>query len=133
MRKAILGLLLAAATIPAGAQPASAFAFKSAGVTGGITVSADFTACATVTFSGGGTIVGEFSAVGELQGPGTKVGTVRGSLPILATGSWSGCIPGAYTGATVGDGKFALDVHSTTDDYFEVQQCVVNRGALTCV
>jgi hypothetical protein len=131
-----LKLLAGAAAVVATAtfaQPASALRLAGPGVTGGITVNPDFTACATVTFASGGLMVGEFAAVGEMQGPGTKVGTVRGAVPIVAAGTWSGCIPGAYSGATVGDGKFTLNVHGATEDFAEVQQCVINLGALTCV
>jgi hypothetical protein len=130
MRKALL--LVPAVVAAMTSTPAHAIRIGS-GVSGGISVGADFTACASLTFPAGHLFVGSFSAVGELQGPNTKVGTVRGALPILANGSWSGCINGSYFGATVGDGKFVLHAHSTTEDFAEVQQCVVNNGAITCV
>jgi hypothetical protein len=130
MRKALL--VGAALTAALANTPAHALSFG-AGVTGGISVGSDFTACASLTFPGGRLFVGEFAAVGELQGPSTKVGTVRGAIPIVGNGFWSGCIAGSYAGATVGDGKFTLNAHSTTEDYVEVKQCVVNHGAITCV
>jgi hypothetical protein len=132
MRKALAGLAILGATIPA-TQPAFAIAVGTTGVSGGITVSSDFTVCAELTFASGGLVVGEFSAVGEMQGPGTKVGTVRSAEPILSTnGHWSSCISGAYLGATVGDAKITLVASSATSDYVEVKQCVINFGALTC-
>jgi hypothetical protein len=131
MRRA---LLLAPALLAGliGTTPAHALSVGTAGVTGGITVYPDFTACVNLTFPTGHVFVGQFTAVGELQGPSTKAGTVRGALPIVAVGSWSGCIQGSYAGATVGEGKFVLDAHSTTEDHVEVQQCVVNNGVLAC-
>ncbi len=100
---------------------------------GGITVGPDLGACATVTFAPGELVVGHFSAVAEMQGPGTMAGTVRGAIPFTAVGSWSGCISGAYPGATAGEGRYVLDGHSASGDVIEVKQCVVNRGAVTCV
>lgn len=114
-------------------HPATALEFKTAGVSGSLQVSPGLGACGTLVFPPGETFVGQLTAVAYLEGPGTKVGTVRRSIPIVASGSWYGCIPGSYSGAAVGDGKFALTGQSATNDYTNVKQCVVSNGTLTCV
>lgn len=122
---------LTAATPPAGAVGAAV------GLNGGITVSDDFTTCATLSFPTRTTIVGQLTAVGEVQGPGTRVGTVRGAIPIVVTNDdeWYGCIPGAYTNATVGELKATLTATAAAGgELVDVKQCaIVASGPATCV
>ncbi|HVF03588.1 MAG TPA: hypothetical protein VNA20_01990 [Frankiaceae bacterium] len=134
MRKNITAAaVIAAAAIMTTTTPASAVRF-SAGLSGSISVGPDFGACATVTApSPWDTIVGSFTAAGEMQGPGTRVGTVRYAEPFVAQGYWSGCIDGAYLGATAGEAKYVLHAHRIGGEFAEVQHCVVNRGVVTCV
>ena len=133
MRKIIPVVAVATAFLATTGTPASGLAIA-VGMTGGISVTSDFGACAYVSAgSPNQLIVGSFTAVGVMQGPGTRLGTVRFSEPILATGSWSRCIFGAYPGATAGDAKYVLHAHTTSGEYLEVKHCTVNRGALTCV
>lgn len=113
--------------------PAEALTLKSPSADGDITVDESFTACGEVHFPPGTVFVGELAALGHVQGPGTKAGTVRGVLPFTASTSWAGCINGAYPGATFGDGKFTLTAHAATDDVVVAKQCVVQAGAVTCV
>ena len=119
----------------ASAPSASALGAGAAGGGGAISPTSGLGACATLSFSGGGTFVGQFVGVGELQGPGTQVGTVRGAIPIVVTSgsSWSGCIPGSYAGATAGEAKFTLSGNSKNGDYLAVVQCAVTNGHQTCV
>lgn len=115
-------------------HPAHAISFKTGpAVSGSLEISTSFGACGTLTFPPGETFVGQLVAFGHLEGPGTQVGTVRAAIPIVAIGSWQGCIPGSYPNATVGDGKFALTGQSSQNDYTNVKQCVVDHGTLTCV
>lgn len=132
MRRLIVAIVTTAVAAITTA-PASAFEVDAApGVSATLDVRPDFTVCATVAVEDATAFVGELSAVGQLQGPGTRVGTVRGATPVAGSGTWSDCISGSYEGATVGDGKFSLAVHSDHGDFAIVKQCVVNRGALTC-
>lgn len=124
---AVLAASVCATTAPAGAIGLGL------GLAGTVAVGPDLGACATVTGPAGSTIVGSFTAVGQVQGPGTRFGTIRYTTPFVATSSWSGCAPGAYPGATAGEAKYVLHAHSTAGDYVEVKQCVVNRGVVTCV
>lgn len=134
MRREIIVALAIASSYSPAALPASAVAYKTSGsVSGGLTVHADFTVCASLTFASG-TFTGVFAAVGQMQGPGTKVGTVRAAVPVLGTwGTWYDCIPGAYHGATAGEAKFVLIAAGSAGEYIEVQECVINGGAITCV
>lgn len=133
MRKKIVAAVLIAAGTLATTTPASGVRI-SAGLSGSISVGPDFGACANVTApSPYDVIVGSFTAVGEMQGPGTRVGTVRYSVPFVAYGSWSTCIGGAYLGATAGEAKYALHAVRIGGEYAEVQQCFVNRGVVNCV
>lgn len=131
---AILGLLaLPALLIPA--SPASALGVGLL-ATGDITPDDSLGACATVTFPSSTTAVGQFTGVGEVQGPGTKVGTIRGAIPIIINRgtSWSGCIPGAYAGATAGEAKFTLTASGANGgEIVYVVQCTVTNGTVTCV
>ena len=124
-------LCLGGAAVP----NAHALGLGAAGGGGAIAVNSALGACATLTFAGSGTFVGQFTAVGEMQGPGTKVGSIRGAMPILVTSgsTWHGCIPGAYSGATAGEAKFTLSGDGSVGDYVEVRQCAIRAGALTCV
>jgi hypothetical protein len=132
MRKYVAVAMTAA--VMAVSHPAMAIELKTApGVSGTLEIGPNFSACGTLVFPPGATFAGELSATAYVNGPGTQAGTVRGAIPIVATGTWQGCIPGTYSNATVGDGKFSLTAHSTQGDYTNVQQCVVNHGALTCV
>ncbi|HWL36239.1 MAG TPA: hypothetical protein VNQ77_08580 [Frankiaceae bacterium] len=103
------------------------------GIDAVVHVDPDFTACATVTADDGTVFAGTFTAVGYMQGPGTKAATVRGATPVSGAGFWYGCISGAYSGATVGEAKYVLNAHGETGDVAVVIQCVINRGSLTCV
>ncbi len=134
MRKKIAAVaMIAAATTMATTTPASGARFA-LGMSGGITVHDDLGACAGVTAASPyDTIVGSFTALAVLQGPGTRAATVRYAVPFVAQGSWSTCISGAYSGATAGEAKYVLHAHGTTGEYVEIKQCVVNRGAVTCV
>lgn len=130
MRKIILlaTMLASSAGIlaPAGAVPLPL------GLGGGISVGNDFGACAHIVSSSAEPFIGTFSAVGQMQGPSTRAGTVRAAMPIHGQYYWSACIPGAYDGATAGEAKYVLHAHSVSGEYVEVQQCVVNRGVVTC-
>lgn len=133
MRKRVLVAAVAvAASVSATPLPAAGLAIP-LGLSGSITVFPDLGACATVTAPPGTAFVGTFTAVAELQGPGTRIGTVRSLVPVVAVDYWQTCISGAQGGATAGEGKYVLHAHSTTNEYVEVKQCVVNRGTLTCV
>lgn len=112
--------------------PASAIEYD-AGISGNITVYPDLSACATLSWPGG-PVVGQFVAVGEVQGPGTKVGTVRSAVPVASSsGWWSSCVSGAYFGATAGEGKYTLSASGVGGDHVTVKQCTVTFGTLTCV
>lgn len=103
---------------------------------GDIAVNNDLSACASVEFDEATTFVGSYTAVGEVQGPGTQAATIRHSEPIVVKNSatWVGCSPGAYEGATAGEAKFILHVHGLSGgDYVNVKQCTVNFGTVTCV
>src|SRR5688572_25253886 len=103
---------------------------------GDITVYDDLTACATVSFNSGTAFAGSFEGVGEVQGDGTKVGTIRGARAIsdLNGGTWSGCIAGAYAGATAGEAKFVLHASGVNGgDVVYVVQCTVMFGNVSCV
>lgn len=136
-RIAIVAAALALGVLALPSGPASAVGV---GVlaNGNISVGGDLGACASVTFPVNTTFVGEFSAVGEVQGPGTKVGTVRGVIPFASpkpiTNSWSGCIPGAYSGATAGEAKYTLTASGANGgEVVYVVQCAVSNGNVTCV
>lgn len=104
--------------------------------TGTITPDSALGACASVTFPVSTTAVGEFSAVGEVQGPGTKVGTIRGAIPIVINrgSSWNGCIPGAYSGATTGEAKYTLTASGANGgEIVYVVQCTVTNGHVSCI
>lgn len=126
------GIVVAALVATALTTPAHAVELQ-AGVGGSLDVANDFGVCGSVVVPGDALIVGSLTAVGTLQGPGTKAGTVRATIPFVAVGSWSDCILGSYAGATVGDGKFVLTAATATGEYVHAKQCVVNNGALTCV
>lgn len=133
-RSALLALLALPAllfpTTPASAIGVGVFA------SGSITVDSSLGACATVTFPVATTAVGEFSGVGEVQGPGTKVGTVRGVIPFVINRgtSWSGCISGAYAGATAGEAKFTLTASGANGgEIVYVVQCTVTNGTVSCI
>lgn len=103
---------------------------------GSITPDSALGACASVTFPVNTTAVGEFSAVGEVQGPGTKVGTIRGAIPIVINRgtSWSGCIAGAYSGATAGEAKYTLTASGANGgEIIYVVQCTVTNGTVSCI
>jgi hypothetical protein len=127
-------LLVTAAAIALGAAtaaPASAFEVE-VGINGTVTVNGDLSACASLSWSGG-LLVGQFTAVGEAQGPGTKLGTLRAAEPIVASsGHWSRCIPGAYYGATAGEAKYVLTATTAGGDHVTVKQCTVAFGSVTC-
>lgn len=133
MGEAMRGLVVAVAIVLTGAVPGGAIEYKTSGIDGTLTVAPDFTTCGSLRFPGSTAFAGELAAVGHLQGPGTKAGTVRGATPFVAVGSWSGCIDGSYEGATVGDGKFTLTAHSSEGDFVKALQCVVANGAIRCV
>ncbi|HEX2196862.1 MAG TPA: hypothetical protein VHJ76_08045 [Actinomycetota bacterium] len=102
-----------------------------------ISVAADLSACATVTFPANTVFVGEFSATGQVQGPGTKLATIRGVKPFAQpkpiTSSWSGCISGAYAGAAAGSVKYTLVASSISGgEVVYVVECVVKDGQVTC-
>lgn len=126
----VAATVLAVSTIVAPA-PASGLAIP-LGLTGHVWVGNDLESCPHVSGPPGATIVGTYTAVGTMQGPGTRAGTVRWWEPFVATGSWGTCVPGAYAGATAGEAKFVLHAHSSFGDFVAVVQCVVNRGAVTC-
>jgi hypothetical protein len=132
MVKALVAATVVVVSTFAAPVPASGLGIA-LGLTGRIWVGNDFESCAHVSGPAGATIVGTYTAVGTMQGPGTRVGTVRWSQPFAATGSWGVCVPGAYFGATAGEAKFVLHAHSASGEYAEVLQCVVNRGVVTCV
>lgn len=119
-----------------GTHPATALEFKTGrnGVGGTLNVAPNLGVCGTLSFPPGERFVGELTAIGYLEGPGTQVATIRAVIPITDDdGAWSACISGGYPGATVGEGKFTLTGQSGTNDYTNVQQCVVRNGSLTCV
>lgn len=123
----------AAAAALAVIHPALAIEFKtSSSVSGHLEVSTNLGACGDLTFPDGETFVGQLTALAYEEGPGTQAATVRGVIPIVAVGSWSGCIPGGYEGANVGDGKYTLTGQSANNDYSSAKQCVLNNGVLTC-
>jgi len=129
-RKILLSLLvtgLAAVSAPSASAVEAEF-----GGSGDIAVSSDLSACASVSFPGQ-FFVGQFSGAAVVQGPGTRYGTTRDARVIAATGSWYGCISGTYSGATAGEAKYTLTVSSGTGEVVVAKQCVVNRGAVTCV
>lgn len=132
MRRVVLAALAVAC---AATTPANAIELKTPTLSGSgsLTVDASFKACGSLVFPGTTAFAGELTAVGILQGPGTQFGTVRRTIPVVGIGSWNGCIEGSYFGATVGDGKFALSASTADGDYVNVQQCVVNAGAVRCV
>lgn len=132
MRKALLaGAAMVALAV--GAVPASATGFD-AGISGTVTVAGDLSACATVTAPRGVAVAGEFSAAGEMQGPGTQVGTIHNAKPVVTTsGTWTGCIDGGYFGATAGEAKYTLVVGSAGGSHVTVTQCTIALGRLTCV
>lgn len=126
---ALLGLVSAV-------RPATAVGIGVGGISGGVTVYPDLASCATVTFSSPTTFAGEFTASGVLYGPGTIVMPVAGAKPIIGvnTTTWSGCIPGGYSGATSGYVVFTLTVTSPArGEYVEVKQCAVTFGSVFCV
>ena len=93
---------------------------------------ADFSACATVVFNSDASFVGTFTAVAEMQGPSTKASTVRMTIPIHGIREWTGCIPGGYFGATVGEGKYVVEASGESGEVYEVVQCALDMGAFTC-
>ena len=130
MRKALVAL--AVASLSALVTPdAGAIGFTTAGADGGIEVDPGLGACGWLEFPGQ-TFVGEFTALAYVQGPGTKAGVVRGVIPVVGYGYWSGCIPGAYYGATLGEGKYTLNAAAATNQVHQIKECVVLAGALTC-
>lgn len=136
--KKFLGIIAASSLFVLGsALPASAIG-TSILASGGINVAADLQGCATVTFPTNTTFVGQFSAVGEVQGPDTRVGTVRGVLPFASVkpieNSWSGCISGAYAGATAGEVKYTLTASGANGgEIAYVVQCTVTNGSVSCL
>jgi hypothetical protein len=115
---------------PAGAVGVGVFAG------GDIQVANDLSACASVTFAASTTFVGAFTATGQVSGPGTKVATIRGVQPFVVTRgtSWSGCIPGAYEGATAGWAKYTLTASGVSGgEVAYVVQCAVTNGVVRCV
>lgn len=132
MRVTLAAALGAAALVCPAALPSSAMTVP-LGLDAVVDVDADFTACATVTARDGSVFAGTFAAMGYMEGPGTKVATVRGAAPVSGAGYWHGCISGAYSGATVGEAKYVVSAHGDTGDVVVVIQCVINRGSLTCV
>jgi hypothetical protein len=130
-RTTVLALVLAAFSLP-GAQPASAAGIQ-LGLNGDIHVAPDLMGCAWIEADFGQTFVGTFTAVAVMQGPGTKVSTVRSVVPVSGSGSWELCLPGGHSGAVAGEGKFVLEAASATGELFVVKQCVIDRGVLTCV
>lgn len=136
VRSLVVTLVMTAAALglwgsPAGAVGAGVFAG------GDIDVAADLGACATITFPVSTTFVGEFSATGQVSGPGTRYATIRGALPFVNTRggtSWTGCIPGAYEGATAGWAKYTLTASGLNGgEVVYVVQCAVTNGVVSCV
>ena len=131
-------LLAGALALSAAVLPMSSASAVGVGVfaTGSITVDAALNGCATVTFPVETTFTGSFSAVGQVQGPGTRLGTVRGSIPFVVQGAkdWTGCIAGAYAGATSGGATYALHASGLNGgDVIYVVQCAVTNGQVACV
>lgn len=87
------GFVVAALAVTALATPARALEVE-AGISGSLDVAADFGVCASIEVPGDGMIVGNLTALGHLQGPGTQAATVRATIPFVAVGSWNGCILG---------------------------------------
>jgi hypothetical protein len=130
------GMLITAMVF--GAAPAASAAGAALLAGGDIAVGDDLGGCATVSFPTNTTFAGQFTAVGEVQGPGTRVGTIRGAIPfanVKATGnSWSGCISGAYAGATAGEVKYTLTASGANGgEIVYVVQCAVTNGTVSCV
>lgn len=122
---AVAALLLSTATY------ANAIAFKTgSGLNGRITVYPDFHICVDVWSDLPFTAV--VAGGGELQGPGTQLGTVRYAQPFTGNADVHFCIPGSYANAAVGEAKFVLEIYTDTATYHEVQQCTVANGVVSC-
>lgn len=130
-RTTVVALVLAAAGLHGG-QPASAAGIR-LGLDGDIRVANDLMGCAWVDAELGQAFAGTFTAVAWMQGPGTKVSTVRSVVPVSGSGPWELCVPGGHSGAVAGEGKYVLHATSADGDLFVVRQCVLDRGVLTCV
>lgn len=99
-----------------------------------ITVYDDFGACATVTSYDPGPVAGTFASAGVAAGPGTIVAPVRGATTFTLTGpgSWYGCLPPAYTGATRGQAEYAVGYVTETSDAVVLAHCAPAWGTVSC-
>ena len=119
-----------------GAPPAGAVGGAGVFASGDIQVWEDLGACATVTFPTPTTFAGEFSVVGAIEGPWTQI--VKGVIPfaqVKSTGdSWTGCLPGAYQSATIGEVVYTLVASGANGgEVVHVVTCTVVNGHVSCV
>ncbi len=96
------------------------------GTTVSMSVSSDWSVCASVKFPTRTTFVGELSAVGAVNGPGTITQPVLGIQPIAVVDgdTWSSCLAGAYAATTTGAAGYTF-VCSSVDrgEVFAEKSC----------